>query len=576
MDFNAFLDNYNLKIFSKLTKRSGQNVTFDNLSKSKMKIIVLMPIDGVFISNPQIIDNIIKLNNNTLKELINLHVIQKMQIVGNTTILTNVLGNQYQLKDNKINGIPIISQALQFGNTKIIPITQLIVNDKLRRLLTKSTTTTITKQEQDQINLFLTLPSRLLYQMASGIDGSSLLNLCQVSKELNNRLCGNDNFWKDKVRYDFPDKSNIKFKPEDLSWKEYYKSLIGFDLYAFGLNNHGQLGLGDNIDINTPTLVKLEFKVKEVVCGGYHTMIISGDGNLYAFGDNDYGQLGLGHTGGNINMPTLVNLDFKVKMVACGGYHTMIISDDGNLYAFGRNNYGQLGLGDNQERNIPTLVNIDFKVKQVACGNSHTTIISEDNNLYTFGYNRYGQLGLGDNRNKNIPTLVNLDFKVKMIDCGSWYTMIISEDNNLYGFGHNEYGQLGLGDNNRRNMPTLVNLDFKVKEVACGIHHTMIISEDDNLYGFGNNGLGQLGLGNNKNRNIPTLVNLDFKVKMVSCGDSHTTIISEDDNLYTFGYNRYGQLGLGDNRDRNIPTLVNLDFKVKRVACGYRHTMILI
>ena len=310
------------------------------------------------------------------------------------------------------------------------------------------------------------------------------------------------------------------------------------NLYSFGSNDYGQLGLGDNTNRDRPILVTVPdgLKVKVVSCGGNYTMIITEDGNLYSFGYNTFGQLGLGDNTEK-DRPILVTVPdgLKVKDVSCGGNHTVIMMEDGNLYSFGGNNWGQLGLGDNINRDIPTLVTVPdaLKVKAVSCGGSYTAIITNVGNLYTFGRNEYGRLGLGDFTDKNIPTLVTVPdgLKVKTVSCGSMHTAIITENGNLYTFGNNYYGQLGLGNNTNTNIPTLVNVPgaLKVKAVSCGGHHTVIITEDDNIYSFGHNFDGQLGLGDRDNKNRPEFVSVQGASKVIaaSCGGRNTIVIAE-------------------------------------------------
>ena len=360
------------------------------------------------------------------------------------------------------------------------------------------------------------------------------------------------------------------------------------NLYSFGHNRFGQLGLGNtgDRDVPTPVTVSSGLKVKAVSCGSDHTVIITEDGNLYSFGYNLVGQLGLGGESNRV-VATVVSVpdDLKVKAVSCGADHTAIITEDGNLHSFGINDFGQLGLGDEDVRDIPTLVTIpgDLKVKAVSCGGVHTVIITEDGNLYSFGFNYFGQLGLGDTTERNVPMLVNVPngSKVKVVGCGDDHTIIITENGALYSFGRNESGQLGLDDGDDRNRPVLVNVPggLKVKAVSCGNSHTVIITEDDNLYSFGDNFSGQLGLGDDTNRIVATLVSVPsgLRVKAVSCGDYYTVIITGNDNLYSFGNNGFGQLGLGDEDIRDIPTLVNISgiSRVIAASCGKSYTVVI-
>ena len=96
----------------------------------------------------------------------------------------------------------------------------------------------------------------------------------------------------------------------------------------------------------------------------------------------------------------------------------LFLKESGELFAFGRNNYGQLGLGDNENRNVPTLVMQDKEIQQIVCGCYHSFILKESGELFAFGWNYYGQLGLGDNKDRNIPTLVMQDKKIRQIVCG--------------------------------------------------------------------------------------------------------------------------------------------------------------
>ncbi len=214
------------------------------------------------------------------------------------------------------------------------------------------------------------------------------------------------------------------------------------ELFVFGSNNAGELGLGDNIIINKPTIlmtlmtplaqIESEFvripdstdkTIRQIVCGSYRTFILKESGELFVFGSNYHGQLGLGD---NIdrNVPTLLmtvspkaqveskiaripdSIDPIIRQIVCGNNHTFILKESGELFAFGRNYEGQLGLGDYDNRNVPTLLMIDPTIQQVVCGWSHTFILRESGELFAFGYNYHGELGLGDNIDRNVPTLL--------------------------------------------------------------------------------------------------------------------------------------------------------------------------
>ena len=188
-----------------------------------------------------------------------------------------------------------------------------------------------------------------------------------------------------------------------------------------------------------------------MVAGDRHTLIITKDDKVFACGWNFYGQLGLGDTTNRNTFTAVPALpDDKVaKQMVAGKYHTMIITKDDKVFACGWNGAGRLGLDDTTDRNTFTAVPAlpDGKLaKQVIAGYRHTMILAEDGTVFACGYNEYGQLGLGDNDDRNTFTIVSSlpGGKVaKQVIAGSEHTIIIAKDNTVFGCGSNKYGQLG-------------------------------------------------------------------------------------------------------------------------------------
>ena len=135
-----------------------------------------------------------------------------------------------------------------------------------------------------------------------------------------------------------------------------------------------------------------------------------------------------------------------IKQIACGDFHTIILKNDDSLWSCGYNSRGQLGLGDTTDRTTFTKVttNINNDVKQVACGNWYTMIVKNDGSLWACGYNYYGQLGLGDTTDRNTFTKVttNINNDVEQIACGYYTTFILKNDGRVWSCGYNNYGQL--------------------------------------------------------------------------------------------------------------------------------------
>ncbi|KAK2968546.1 hypothetical protein RJ640_009391 [Escallonia rubra] len=173
--------------------------------------------------------------------------------------------------------------------------------------------------------------------------------------------------------------------------------------------------------------------VKEIACGGRHSAVITDAGALLTFGWGLYGQCGQGSTDDELS-PVCVSslLGIRIEHVAAGLWHTVCISADGDVYAFGGNQFGQLGTGADQAETLPRLLDApgfeSMQAQRVSCGARHSAVVTEDGKVFCWGWNKYGQLGLGDVIDRNIPTQVAVDGCVpKNIACGWWHTLLLAE-----------------------------------------------------------------------------------------------------------------------------------------------------
>ncbi|XP_068921785.1 X-linked retinitis pigmentosa GTPase regulator isoform X4 [Petaurus breviceps papuanus] len=301
-------------------------------------------------------------------------------------------------------------------------------------------------------------------------------------------------------------------------------------------------------------------------CGDEHTAIITGNNKLYMFGSNNWGQLGLGSKT-TINKPTCVK-------------------EEGNVYAAGGNSEGQLGLGDTEERTTFHLVSFftsQYKIKQLSAGSNTSAALTEDGDLFMWGDNSEGQIGLADETNVCVPCQVVIGQPISWISCGYYHSAFVTTEGELYTFGEPENGKLGLSPEQLKNhrIPQLVlGIPGKVNQVACGGGHTVALTEEE-VYTFGLGQFGQLGLGTfifetSEPKVIKHLQNQ--KIHYVACGENHTALISDTGHMYTFGDGRHGKLGLGQENFTNqfVPTLCSnfLKFVVRLVACGGCHMLV--
>lgn len=328
-------------------------------------------------------------------------------------------------------------------------------------------------------------------------------------------------------------------------------------------------------------------KPANISCGDEHSVLVTENGKLYVFGSNMYGQLGIGSEN-VISTPRYVKAlrSEKVKLTACGRNHTLICTVQGKVYSSGWNSEGQLGLGDTTERasfhEIP-FFNSQYKIKQLSAGSNTSAALTVDGKLFMWGENSEGQLGLADEKTVCSPHQVDIGKPICWVSCGYYHSAFVTQNGELYTFGEPENGKLGLPAEklNKHRQPQHVPGIFgKVKMVSCGGGHTIAVT-DTEVYTFGLGQFGQLGHGTFIFE-TPTPKVVDalkpHRVRFVACGENHTAVITDKGLLYTFGDGRYGKLGLGEETFTNqfLPTLCRnfLKFTVQSVACGGCHMLV--
>ncbi|XP_070614117.1 E3 ISG15--protein ligase HERC5-like [Erythrolamprus reginae] len=261
-----------------------------------------------------------------------------------------------------------------------------------------------------------------------------------------------------------------------------------------------------NITTETPKVRPLNElgnkHIVQIACGDHHSMALSKGGELFAWGENEHGQLGMGKAVSHIKKPQLVRALQGIPLIniAAGSAHSMAVSKFGTVYSWGKNMFGQLGLGDTEDRYIPENVKALERKRTVfvSCGGEHTAVLSKDGLVCTFGSGRYGQLGHNSTCDELFPRLVAELFgaQVNQVACGRWHTLVyVPALGEVHSFGYGAEGQLGEGRKSDNLVPLPLNLDIhhkhmkyrstldKVVKIVAGNNRSIVLHlEEKNAY----------------------------------------------------------------------------------------------
>ncbi|XP_006835885.1 PREDICTED: probable E3 ubiquitin-protein ligase HERC4 isoform X3 [Chrysochloris asiatica] len=341
-------------------------------------------------------------------------------------------------------------------------------------------------------------------------------------------------------------------------------------MLCWGNASFGQLGLGgiDEEIVLEPR--KSDFfinkKVRDVGCGLRHTVFVLDDGTVYTCGCNDLGQLG--HEKSRKKPEQVVALDAQnIVAVSCGEAHTLALNDKGQVYAWGLDSDGQLGLLGSDEcirvpRNIKSLS--DIQIVQVACGYYHSLALSKASEVFCWGQNKYGQLGLGlDCKKQASPQLIKSlhGIPFMQVAAGGAHSFVLTLSGAIFGWGRNKFGQLGLNDENDRYVPNLLKSlrSQKIVYICCGEDHTAALTKEGGVFTFGAGGYGQLGHNSTSHEINPRKVFelMGSIVTQIACGRQHTSaFVPSSGRIYSFGLGGNGQLGTGSTSNRKSPFTV--------------------
>jgi alpha-tubulin suppressor-like RCC1 family protein len=319
-----------------------------------------------------------------------------------------------------------------------------------------------------------------------------------------------------------------------------------------------------------------------ISAGSNHSLVTSGKAlEIWSFGSGQFGKLGHGGTGSEAVPRLIAALNHvMVKEVVAGGFHSMVLTRDGDVFTWGHGGGGQLGHGNWDRQNVPKRLEGLTNVTDIAAGGLSSMAVGEGGSVYTWGYNMQGQLGLGDHgTDRNAPTEVPGANEVVAVAAGQFHSFALSRDGTAMACGCNYTCQLGLGDTDNRDTFTVVAGLRGVVDIDAGRSHTIAMTTEGGLYTWGEGRAIGHGEDSSTQCLVPTKVTGggidDAMVVQVAAGDFHSMAKTASGELYAWGRGTYGQLGHGGKEALAVPRVVNgIGGAVVGMAGGANHSLV--
>ena len=326
------------------------------------------------------------------------------------------------------------------------------------------------------------------------------------------------------------------------------------ELWAWGANSFGQLGIGSNTQQETPVReASNATNWSDINPGKSHVLAVKADGTLWAWGLNNFGQLGLGDTI-NRNIPHKIGFDNDWVTTGCSGNQSFAIKSNGTLWAWGNNSFGQLGKGNNSNSSanwVPVQIGSATNWTDIAAGSNFTVGLNASGQLFTWGNDAFGQLGNATAPAVNVPTQIQPGSSWTTIEAGADFAMAIRADGMLFSWGRNNTGQLGIGNNFNQGSPAMVSSALPWIGISCGQdgftnnnQHALGLKSDGTAWSWGDNFYGELGnLQATSNTNAPGIINPSINnIIAVECGWGISYIRDVTGQVYACGSDSTGAM----------------------------------
>jgi len=312
-------------------------------------------------------------------------------------------------------------------------------------------------------------------------------------------------------------------------------------------------------------------RIVDIAAGDNHTLALSSNGTVWAWGTNDSGQLGDGTTLVRSSPVQVIGLS-NIVSISAATSHSVAVRADGTAWAWGSNSSGRLGDGTSTTRYIPVQVSGLSNISMVAIGDTHSLAVDTSGDVWAWGSNSSGQLGDGTTTTRYTPVQVSGLNNISMLSAGSSHSVAVNQTGAVYAWGNNSSGNVGDGTTTSRSAPTQVSGLSGVEIIAAGDNHTLALKDDGSVWAWGNNSSGRLGDGTSTTRYTPVQALYLTDAVAISAGGSHSLAVKADGSMWAWGANTNGRLGDGTTTTRTSPTKINGMTGVVLVAAGYSHS----
>jgi alpha-tubulin suppressor-like RCC1 family protein len=352
-------------------------------------------------------------------------------------------------------------------------------------------------------------------------------------------------------------------------------------LRGWGFNGDGEIGNGTTNNSDVPVKVKLPSgtKVTQVRQGCSFTVALTSTGSVLTWGDNSFGQLGNGAVGGRSTVPVKVSLPSgtKVTQVRAGCLHALALTSTGRVLAWGYNFFGQLGDGLNTDSNVPVFVDMPqgVKVKAITAGQYHNLALASNGTaVFAWGRNQFGQLGNGTFTDSNTPVLVTLG-GVTLTGLTATFgdSLALTTQGQVLTWGDNSFGE--LGDDlalAHAATPVFAQVPAGVKVVGAvgGSFHFLARTDSGDVLAWGDNTFKQLGDGSFTQRNVPTFVDLPpgATATTLGAGNRSSLALTSQGQVLAWGIGSSGELGNGTFVGSDTPVQTQIPANLVVTALG--------